>query len=341
MFSSRRLALYGGHEDEVNCLIFSCDFEILLTGSIQGCIRIWNTVHDRLTFKIEERKGRIRAITISNDDKYFVTSANDVNIRLYETRSGNLLFLLKGHRYPSDCVHFSSNNQLIASGSWDCRTILWNVITGEQVYNFDDHSNAVQSIAFHPDRNIMITGSHDHHIFLYDLENFSSLTPVKLQGHSNNVQALAFSHLPYFASAGWDRSIIIWHLETYRMHSRLFDHKGWIQAITFRDDHGSILASIDDDTVRIWNILTSVCLHRLKILNDLSCFVRFLPNNRGIVIGGTIYEVLFDQQVSSRTRLITKRVREPFTGITKLTSSSPINTYIKLPKLEFKKTFKK
>jgi len=57
MFSSRSLSLYGGDKDEINCLTFSCDFEILLTGSINGCIRIWNTVYNHLTFKIQERKG--------------------------------------------------------------------------------------------------------------------------------------------------------------------------------------------------------------------------------------------------------------------------------------------
>ncbi|CAF0946119.1 unnamed protein product [Adineta ricciae] len=329
MFSHRSLALYGGHEDEVNCLVFSCDFEILLTGSIGGYIRIWNTVHHRLTLKIQQRAGRIRAITISNDDKYFATSANDTDVRLYETRTGRLVHLLKGHQYPSDCVQFSSNDRLVASGSWDCRTILWSVTTGEQMYNFDNHTNAVQSIAFHSYRNIMITGSHDHNIFLYDFDKLSSSTPVKLQGHSNNVQGLAFSSLPYFASAGWDKSIIIWHLETCRIHSRLYGHTGWIHAVVFRDNPGSILASIDDDTVRVWNILTSICSYRLKILSDVSCFVRFLPNNRGIVIGSAIYEVLFDQQVSSHTRSKTKHVCEPSTVITKLTTS-PTNNALKI-----------
>ena len=68
------------------------------------------------------------------------------------------------------------------------------------------------------------------------------------------------------ASAGWDKSIIIWHLETYRIHSRLYGHTGWIHAVVFRDDPGSVLASIDDDTVRVWNILTSICSHRLKVV---------------------------------------------------------------------------
>jgi WD40 repeat protein len=58
MFSRRNVSLYGGHKDEINCLVFSYDFEILLTGSINGCIRIWNTVYDHLTFKIQERTGR-------------------------------------------------------------------------------------------------------------------------------------------------------------------------------------------------------------------------------------------------------------------------------------------
>jgi WD40 repeat protein len=48
MFSQRNLSLYGGHNDEINCLVFSSDFEILLTGSIRGCLRIWNTVYDYL-----------------------------------------------------------------------------------------------------------------------------------------------------------------------------------------------------------------------------------------------------------------------------------------------------
>ena len=38
--------------------------------------------------------GRIRALDISNNDKYFASTANDSYIRLYETRTGNLLHLL-------------------------------------------------------------------------------------------------------------------------------------------------------------------------------------------------------------------------------------------------------
>ena len=60
MFAHRSLSLYGGHDDEINCLVFSHDFEILLTASINGFIRLWNTVADHLTFKIQENAGMFK-----------------------------------------------------------------------------------------------------------------------------------------------------------------------------------------------------------------------------------------------------------------------------------------
>jgi WD40 repeat protein len=59
MFAHRNLSLYGGHDDEINCLVFSHDLEILLTASINGFIRLWNTVVECLTFKIQEEAGML------------------------------------------------------------------------------------------------------------------------------------------------------------------------------------------------------------------------------------------------------------------------------------------
>ncbi|CAF0837935.1 unnamed protein product [Rotaria sordida] len=320
MFAHRSLSLYGGHDDEINCLVFSNDFEILLTASINGFIRLWNTVFHHLTFKIQEKAGLIRALAISNDDRYFASTANDINVRLYETRTGCLLYTLAGHTHPSDCLHFSTDNQLIASGAWDCRTMLWNVITGEKIYDFHHHTSAVQSISFHRKLNLMATGSHDHVIYLYNFDNPLPLKPIMLRGHFGNVRALAFSNLPFLASAGWDKIIVIWQIEMARIRARLFGHTGWIQAVVFRDDDGSILASTDDETVCVWNIFSNDCLHRLAIVNDLSCCVRFLPNNRGLLVGGAVYELLAEQWTSSRERARTKRIREPVTGETVLIS---------------------
>ena len=99
MFSHRDFSLYGGHKDEINCLVFSFDLEILITGSITGCIRIWNTIDDHLTLKIQEQTGRIRGLAISKNDQYFASIANHIDIRLYQTRTGNLIHSLSGRKF--------------------------------------------------------------------------------------------------------------------------------------------------------------------------------------------------------------------------------------------------
>jgi len=75
---SRNLSIYGGHTDEITCLAFSTDLEILLTGSIEGSIRIWNTVYEHLTCKIQEQTGRKSRPnnSISSSHYYYIIRTN-------------------------------------------------------------------------------------------------------------------------------------------------------------------------------------------------------------------------------------------------------------------------
>lgn len=96
MLSRRSRVFYGGHGDEIHCLVLSVDLEILLTGSVQGSIRLWNAVLEHLTLRVEENRGRIRALAISNNDHYFASTANDTHVRLYRTRTGQRWMTLSG-----------------------------------------------------------------------------------------------------------------------------------------------------------------------------------------------------------------------------------------------------
>lgn len=58
-------------------------------------------------------------------------------------------------------------------------------------------------------------------------------------------------------------------------------------------------------------------------MNDLSCFIRFLPDNRGLIVGGAVYELAADQWVPPRERPRTRRIREPVTGESVLMSRQP------------------
>lgn len=55
----------------------------------------------------------------------------------------------------------------------------------------------------------------------------------------------------------------------------------------------------------------------------MACCIRFLPDNRGLIVGGAVYELAADQWVIPRERPRTKRIREPVTGEDVLMSRKP------------------
>jgi len=54
-----------------------------------------------MNYSIFSIEGLIRALALSNNDRYFASTANDTNVRLYETRTGGLLYTLTGRKKSS------------------------------------------------------------------------------------------------------------------------------------------------------------------------------------------------------------------------------------------------
>jgi len=54
-----------------------------------------------MNYSIFSIEGLIRALALSNNDRYFASTANDTNVRLYETRTGGLLYTLTGRKKRS------------------------------------------------------------------------------------------------------------------------------------------------------------------------------------------------------------------------------------------------
>jgi WD40 repeat protein len=65
-----------------------------------------------MNYSIFSIEGLIRALAISNNDRYFASTANDTNVRLYETRTGGLLYTLTG-RKKSSKIKKNNNFELL------------------------------------------------------------------------------------------------------------------------------------------------------------------------------------------------------------------------------------
>src|SRR5436190_2255477 len=92
-----------------------------------------------------------------------------------------------------------------------------------------------------------------------------SLELQKLEGHSDIVNAVAFSHdNQLLASASSEWTVMLWNLATGELTQKLEGHSNWINSVMFSCD-GQLLASAsDDEMVMLWNPATGKLMRKLE-----------------------------------------------------------------------------
>ncbi len=116
-----------------------------------------------------------------------------------------------------------------------------------------------------------------------------SLELQKLEGHTDNVTAVAFSQDgSLLASASWDQTVRLWNPATGQEMQELEGHTNRVTAVAFSQD-GSLLASASDDqTVRLWNPATGQEVQKFETIGYITTLYftnddKILLTNRGII----------------------------------------------------------
>jgi len=86
-----------------------------------------------------------------------------------------------------------------------------------------------------------------------------------LEGHSNRVISVAFSHdSARLASASDDSTVKIWDASSGECLQTLKGHSNWVNSVAFSHDSARLASASHDRTVKIWDASSGECLQTLK-----------------------------------------------------------------------------
>ena len=57
----------------------------------------------------------------------------------------------------------------------------------------------------------------------------------------------------------------LWNPRNGKLIQKLEGHEGWVQAVTFSPDGLYVASACDDDSVRVWDIVTGTCIKELEV----------------------------------------------------------------------------
>lgn len=170
-----------GHSDGVMCVQFCDILKIVITGSFDKTIRVWDLNTGK---EIRQLIGHSRCVrALQFDDAKLVTGAMDNTLKIWNYNTGQCIRTLEGHTGGILSLHFDS--RIMASGSTDNTIRVWNFEAGE-CYTLLGHTEWVNSVKICYDGTSLISSSDDATIRLWDLQS-RSCTKI-YRGHVGQVQ---------------------------------------------------------------------------------------------------------------------------------------------------------
>jgi len=239
-----------GHSDLIFSVAFSPDGKLILSGSGDNTMKLWDIATGREIRSFMGHTDSVLAVAFSPDGKLAVSGCRNNSVKLWNIETGNEIFNFIGHTKSIRAVAFSPNKNQIVSCSQDNFFILWDTITGKEIRRFSGHTGMIGDVNFNKDGNKILSAARDG-IKLWDINTGNVIK-------SYEVMAMHVAYNPDETKiiCGFDRTITLLDVVTGEIIYSFEAHNGAITTLVFCPDGTHILSCSYDRTVRIRDALT-------------------------------------------------------------------------------------
>ncbi|MCB8762421.1 hypothetical protein L2E68_19215 [Planktothrix agardhii 1029] len=250
-----------GHSGSVNSVAISPDGQILVSGSDDKTITIWDLSTGQELRTLTGHSESVNSVAISPDGQTLLSGSRDNTIKIWQLSTGEELRTLTGHSESVNSVAISPDGQILVSGSDDKTITIWDLSTGQKLRTLTG-AGSINSLAISPDGQILasshtVMGSmgclFDTTIKIWQLSTGVELRTLTVD-FELDIISLAISPDGQTLVIVGDYTITIWDLSTGQELGTLTGHSESVNSVAISPD-GQTLVSGGDDTITIWRVV--------------------------------------------------------------------------------------
>ena len=267
----KELMVLAGHTDSVLAVAFSANGKLLVSGSADKTVRLWEAETGKLRRAREEHTAPVNIVAFSLEgEKFWSASSQNNMLRSWYSRDGGRW---SAKTSVSDDIvittAFSQYGEIFAEAvelPMAVKDKFKFAVFSSEIDPYKDfepiltkHKEKIVALTISPSNEFIATGSSDWTIEVWKITDTKLRMDLGdplwiLKGHAGTVTSVAFSpSSKMLASGGADQRVRLWDLATGKLLHTFSNHTSKISALAFtRDD--VLVSGSSDGTVFIWNL---------------------------------------------------------------------------------------
>ena len=262
-----------GHQDRINCLIFSNDGKYVLTGSNDNTIKLWDVNAAKELKTYIGHKDWITSITFLNDGEYFLSASNDNTVCLWNINQETPLKVFKMNSTVSTLIITKIG---FITGMYDGTIRIFD-LKGEEINVIKAHDKVVNHLEVTNNMDTLISCSDDKTIKIW---NLNSLNLIKiLEGNIDAVIDLDISmNSRNLYSFSKDNKIIKWDLISGEIIAFFEGNNSYLSGIEISNNDSILVSYSLDGIIKYWNTKTTSIIDSISTNQLFISDLKFSPN---------------------------------------------------------------
>ncbi len=158
-----------GHSDVVSSLAITPDGTLLVSGSYDKSLRVWDMNDGDCIHVMSGHSKGIGKILITPDGNRVISLAFDGTIRVWDMKSGCCQHVLTAKKQYVNTMTLSPDGKLLLTGDNDELLRVWDMETGACLRSFSGHKHDIKGIVVTQDNSFAISAEQEQYEDVYEL----------------------------------------------------------------------------------------------------------------------------------------------------------------------------
>jgi len=287
--NSTLIATLIGHNDYVYTLQYSATNKILISGSRDKSIKLWDISNNTLVYSLYGHNNSVISLALIpnlTQTTILASGSCDCKIMIWDIISFKLMHTLIGH---TGCVNALTvfRSKYLVSASSDKNIFFWDIDNGfKYIGKLACPNKVITSLVVWANK--IAFASKDNSISIWSPYSFKKTNEIE-KTHDKEIKAICVLSNGFIATSSEDTFILIWNItkneNSFLLIANLTGHIHRINVLILLNNK-SLASGSDDGTIKIWNQNENFSFECINTLNQNNKIYSLAIDQKGFLISG-------------------------------------------------------